>query len=129
MVDKIKIGEYIRTKKGIIAKVCAYQELRFYDENRVGAIFYSFYTDKGEIADVDVSKHKIDIMDLIEVGDVLKLKDEEEDFVFCVGIARENETLTYQELIDKIKSSEVKLLSIVTKEQFNEVEYEVETTK
>ena len=68
MENKIEIGEYIRTKTGIIAKVVGYQELKVYD-NEENAIFYSFDTDKGSIADVDVLKHSANIIDVIEVGD------------------------------------------------------------
>jgi len=54
---KIKIGEWVRTKKGLIAKVCAYQDLKIYDNEGKKSIFYSFDTDKGTVADIEIAKH------------------------------------------------------------------------
>lgn len=107
----IKVGEYFRTKNGEIAKVLGDEENRITTEN------YEIYF-KEEIVD-----HSFNIIDLIEVGDILKIK--EDNSIFCVGLEKDEETITYQEIIDKIKNNEIKLLSIVTKEQFKTVGYEV----
>lgn len=63
---EIQIGEYVRTKKGVIAKVCAYQDLTTYDDKNISATFHSFDTEKGSIADVEIEKHSFNITDLIE---------------------------------------------------------------
>ena len=68
MKDKeIQIGEYVRSKKGLIAKVCAYQDLTTYDDKNISVTFHSFDTEKCSIADVEIAKHSFNIIDLIEV--------------------------------------------------------------
>ena len=56
-MEEIQVGEYARTKKGLIAKLCAYQDLTTYDNNNISVTFHSFDTDKGAIADIEVKNH------------------------------------------------------------------------
>lgn len=124
---KIKVNDYIRTKKGSIAKICAYQDLKTYDENNIGVTFHSFDTDKGTIADIEVLKHSSNIIDLIEVGDYVNgyriyginnIKDSTNK-AFTVFLKNNNKVLRFWNK-DDIKS-------IVTKEMFKSVEYRMET--
>lgn len=66
-MSEIEIGEYVRTKKELIAKVCAYQDLTTYDDKEISVTFHSFDTDKGTIADIEVSNHNKNIKDLIKI--------------------------------------------------------------
>lgn len=127
MEDKIEIDEFIRTKKGLIAKVCAYQDLTTYDDKGISVTFHSFDTDKGKIADIEVAKHSKDLVDLIEIGDVLKLK--EDNSAYYIGLEKDEITITYQEIIDAIKESRTELVSIVTKEKLKEMEYKLQENK
>lgn len=70
-MEEIKINDYIRTKKGTIAKVLAYQDLTTYDDKRISVTFHSFDTDKGAIADVEIEKHSKNIKELVEAGDIV----------------------------------------------------------
>lgn len=127
MEDKIEIDEFIRTKKGLIAKVCAYQDLTTYDDKGVSVTFHSFDTDKGRVADIEVAKHSKNIVDLIEIGDVLQLK--EDNSAYYIGLEKGEITITYQEIIDAIKKNETELVSIITKEKLKEMEYKVQGDK
>lgn len=123
-MEEIKIGEYIRTKKGLIAKVCAYQDLTTYDKENISVTFHSFDTDKGSIANVEIANHKENILDLIEAGDVLKI--EEDNEICYIGLDKDTTTVTYQDIIDSIKNKEVKLLEILTHEQYQGNSYKLE---
>ena len=69
-------------------------------------------------------KHSPNIIDLIEVGDILEI--EEDSIRGCMGWDKETTTLSYKDMIEDIKKGDVKLLGIVTHQQFNSIKYEVE---
>ena len=114
MEDKIEVGEYVRTDNGIIGE---------YYQDRLEFDFIE--TDKETIGfdiEKDIVKHSKNIIDLIEVGDYVnghkiimdleqskKHYNSKDNFVTAVGY-------TFEE-------NEIK--SIVTKEQFESVEYKV----
>lgn len=70
-----------------------------------------------------VAKHSENILDLIEIGDILEI--EEDGIKGCMGWDKETTTLSYKDMIEDIKKGEVKLLGIVTHQQFNSIKYEV----
>lgn len=122
--EKIEIGEFIRTKKGLIAKVLAYQEFTTFDDKGTAVTFHSFDTDKGSVADVEVAKHDKDILKLIEYGDVLKI--EEDGEIAYIGLAGDSTKIcSYAEIKEAVSSNEVKLLAVITKEQIKSLEYEL----
>ncbi len=68
-MKKIKIGEYIRTKNGIIGKViallgkdCCYKNMNTYE---IDTIF-------GDVYEEDIEKHSNNIIDLIEIRRLCK---------------------------------------------------------
>ena len=60
-------------------------------------------------------------MDLITVGDVLKIK--EDDLIGYIGL--EEDELTYSEIKEGVKNKELIILKILTREQFEENSFEV----
>ena len=121
MENKIQVGEYVRTIDGIIDKV---------DRYSFGSCVYhcknGMCIDECETVGIPISNiktHSFNIMDLIEEGDILKLK--EKNTIIWLGIEKEDAQLNHKEIMHSIKNKEVELLSIVTKEQFKSVEYEV----
>ena len=126
---KIKVNDYIRTKKGSIAKICAYQDLKTYDENNIGVTFHSFDTDKGTIADIEVLKHSSNIIDLIEEGDIIVLKDGRKYEVLKMSWSKLKGRHIH--IINPLRLEGGKdifiddIKSIVTKEQFKSIEYEI----
>lgn len=61
---------------------------------------------------------------MIEVGDILEIK--ESGDITYVGLEKDTTTITYQEIIDGIKNKTVELLSILTKEMYQQNCYIVE---
>lgn len=117
--DEIKVGEYIRTINGNIYKVESLTTFVDSDIHIYVKEKFQVYFRLNEIA-----KHSRKITDLIEIGDVLKI--EEDDEIAYIGLERDTTTIAYQDIIDEIKNNKIKLLAIVTKEQFRQIEYKVE---
>ena len=105
-MEEIKVGEYVRTISGNIDKVDAL----------IGMIENTVHLEKHKWQDIkNIVKHSPNIIDLIEEDDI--------------GIMRYN-GLIFKKFITKddileLKFKNYELLEIVTKEQFNQVKYEV----
>lgn len=104
-MDKIKVGEYVRLKNGEIFKI---------DENTT-----NYYNSNKDYITNEITKHSKNIIDLIEKGDYvngLRVV----NFVLNngkkIGITVDSEFWAFD--ADEIKS-------IVTKEQFEGMEYKV----
>ena len=128
----IKIGEYVRTKKGIIAKVQAYQELKIYDEGDKQSIFISYETDRGTIADIEIKNHSLNIIDLIQVGDLIQLRGAEKLKYEVLKISYSDSKGKHIHIINPFRTEGGKdifiedISSIVTEEQFQNSEYKLE---
>lgn len=127
-MEDIKIGEYIRTKKGTIAKVLAYQDLTTYNDKGTSVTFHSFDTDKGAIADVETEKHSKNIKDLIEAGDFINGMqvdefDDEEGTVLGIPVYEDGlfNTLNFYIPIESIN-----IKTILTREKFESECFKVE---
>ena len=120
---EIQIGEYVRTNKGLIRKVkTIYSGERQYSrttETRINA------TIKLE----NIVKHSFNIIDLIEVGDYVN-GEYICDITECLNENGKREKavvineMGYNEYAESLFNKDIK--SIVTKEQFKQVEYKVE---
>lgn len=119
----MKVGDYIRTYEGIIGKI--------YEEDDIGengvCIDTTFFDDYAEETNFvkykDIKKHSAKIIDLIEIGDYVndyKVSDKEGTLLVTnvKGIDRSYYHIPISQYGDGIKS-------IVTKEQFSSVSYEV----
>lgn len=125
MGNKIEVGEYIRTYDGIIGKVKRI-ELDEIDKSLKWYVFDKKRYDMNIVDEVYINKpyiksHSFNIIDLIEEGDFIKIKDEYFEDVYLI--------LDTESWLNRVKREMLndyfKLVSIVTKEQFKIVEYEV----
>ena len=138
MKDKIEVGDYIRTKDGIIGKVLEDEDI-VEDGVYIDTTFLNDYADETNFVKYeDIKKHSFNIIDLIEEGDYVNgflidyiNLDCKVPFLRSERPYREA-TTWYKDLIEKgkdynmclhFKQEDIK--SIVTKEQFKIVEYEV----
>ena len=121
--EKIKVGEYVRTDKGEIAKVTsvakeALKEILGANEYRnVGFCNTEPYV-YGNIV-----KHSKQLIDLIENKDILKVKINKE--IIFMGIDENTSDIRYEELIKNIKNRDYELLEILTHQQFEANCYKV----
>ena len=111
----MKVGDYVRTKDFGISRVKYFENDEPILENGFTALQSSGYI---------VSSN---IIDLIEVGDVLVVKDFVDEtcmiFTDIYFIQNEQELINIKSDLEKNKNK--KLYSIVTSEQFSQMEYKV----
>lgn len=105
---KIEVGDYVRDKDGEIHKI-----IEINNPNDELWTYYKFENNMGNYKET-IIKHSKNIIDLIEVGDYVN---------------GEYITDKWETRISSIKSnfSEEDIKSIVTHEQFENIEYKVET--
>lgn len=127
-MEEIKIGEYIRTKKGTIAKVLAYHDLITYNDKGTSVTFHSLDTIKGAIADVDIAKHSKNIKELVQAGDIVvyKIKGLEHYNVDIVKEYTEARTLKTELRIGLYSLEQINILKILTEEKFESECFKVE---
>ena len=114
---EIKVGDYVRTTTGEIAKI-EYKNQEYYETDRMVYKFNEF-----NLYAENITKHSHNIIDLIEVGDYVngyKVIDIVKGFKVIIDkLELDTTTGTYQNIgIKDIKT-------IVTREQFAGMEYKV----
>ena len=120
--EEIKVGEYIRTKSGNIGKVLDITNVTMQKRKKYlikWNISKAYY-----ITATTIVKHSPNIIDLIEVGDYV-------NGIKIISIIEQADIKKHIELCGfdndylNIKFDEIDIKDIVTKEQFNQVKYEV----
>ena len=111
-MEEIKVGEYVRTRDGRIFKVKQINEGYLIEDIEYGGL--------GCFIEYAV-KHSFNIIDLIEVEDIVKVKDHDWIRVFNI-----DDKITLKSFIEDCEENNWTLMSIVTKEQFQSVEYRLE---
>lgn len=109
----MEVGEYARTKNGIIDKV-------------INSNFYmSIYVEceKGLYLIENIVKHSKQLIDLIENKDILKVRIDKTIMFF--GIDESTSDTKYKEIIKSIENGECELLEILTHQQFEANCYKV----
>ncbi len=139
---ELKEGMYVRTKRGLIAKYIGFEkdeeENEYSKYNFNGKIYwyYEYYNDYvyeedfEEWFEASVIKISNNIIDLIEVGDILEINNEKYEVIYDksyekLGIlipSREELSIRHSALEYVFKKYKV---SIVTKEQFSQMEYKI----
>lgn len=116
-MEDVKIGEYVRTKKGQIDKFEKYNENRII----VKCKRRNYWAE-------DIVKHSKNIIDLIDVGDILryKLKGLKSEYITVVKKYHDSRSNEEWLIIDGYKLEKVEILEILTKEQYERNCYKVE---
>ena len=129
---ELKKGQFVRTNKGVIQKIKTLNTIRI-STYHVRRAYMKRYGPKnvpgfrtlinGHIDKVDIIKSSKKELELVEMGDVLRLAnaDSNTEFLWLV----ENEDLLREVIID-IYAGELKLLGVITKERLNEIELKTE---
>ena len=112
----MEVGEYVRTRIGIIDKVVKVNK----GKNKP-FVYYDYTCEKRNYDEEAIVKHSKNIIDLIEVGDYVNEKrindiEKFDNGTIYIKHSEHDYICDYQQ--EKIKS-------IVTKEQFKSIEYEV----
>ncbi len=128
-MEEIKVGEWVRTKEGYIAKVIEIDNSYVFSEDTL-----SKQTDIGIPCDYEaicnIVKHGYNIKNLIEEGDIVEYK------VLLNGVKlgrvrKYTDARSHKEYlgIDGFKIEKLEISSIMTKEQFNNGKYNVGNTE
>lgn len=118
-MEEIKVGEYIRDR-GEILKIEIFEKLAYYNNERVLVKFKEYAgSNTYLLKEIEEWKHSPNIIDLIEVGDIVEIFDVlHNDIIFI-----------WDEEILKVLRKDIEngigIKSIVTKEQFESMKYEV----
>lgn len=117
-MENIEVGEYVRTKEGTIDIVRKYDDkLKFYwCQNGLNIDIRNQIATHLE----DVVNHSKNIIDLIDVGDILKIKISEEwvekqDTIKFVVVGQ---TYTITEIKECLENGLFKIIQILTKESY-----------
>ena len=124
----MKVGDYVRTKKGIAKIIDRINDpTNYFDKFWVCDRYLELNDDTEYIHEQDVVKSSPNIIDLIEVGDILVIKDfvDEACMIFTDIYLIQNEEQLLHIKNDLEKNKNKMLYSIVTKEMFSSIEYEV----
>lgn len=128
----MKVGDYVRTKNKApfepsqIAKITDMKKDEGYKNQYFITLDHNLPTTYNfHIYSEDVIKSSSNIIDLIEVGDVLVVKDfaDEACMIFTDIYLIQNEQQLINIKSDLEKNKNKKLYSIVTSEQFSQMEY------
>ena len=130
---EIKVGEYVRTTKGYISKINDIDNFIWFDSKITCISGIPKYELSEEEFNILVKKHSPNIIDLIEIGDYVNgcliVEINRDQFIkgqtnlWTNMIISEGEPFPNEYYKAKILEKDIK--SIVTKEQFEEMEYKV----
>lgn len=137
IMEEIKIGEYIRTKIGTIKKIIkidehlvtvghGMQDWHYYCKfDKGNKLFAETYEELQQKLQEVIKTHSFNLIDLIEVGDFVNEKK-----ITCITSYQGEKELVYEEntgggICCYIRLKDIK--SIVTKEQFENMEYRIES--
>ena len=133
-MEEIKFGEFVRTIDGYIRKVTQVNEKGSYECLCWGAYLVDEkYKNSVGISAKKIAKHSFNIIDLIEVGDYVNgcliVEINKDPFITNQTNLWTNMLLSYGEPFSneyyKLKILEKDIKSIVTREQFENIEYKV----
>lgn len=122
MKEEIKVGDYIRTHSGSIVKI-------------ITGLKYDYWADNGMCyteTENAIKDYSSNIIDLIEVGDVIQLNGTKELKYEVLRISYSDKKGKHIHIINPFRTEGGKdifiedIKSIVTKEQFKEIEYKVQ---
>lgn len=122
MEDVIEAGEYVRTESGHIARLLEKTEYYYYFDDVVKESFGKQWILSS--ANNEIKKHSKQLIDLIEIGDILELREYVDYFKKSekIGISDIDMLIDIKEAI---KDKKIEVLSILTKESYKANCYKV----
>jgi len=126
-MDKIEIGEYVRTKNNGIKRIDTIFENK--TVNKYGYECGSDWDGKwySYIKTTDIVKHSKNIIDLIEYGDIVEYIDDLEDNNEYIKSFIVTKTELQLKAFKEYLKSYCKIISILTKQQYEQNCYVVES--
>ena len=122
MKDKLEPNMYVRTKWGYICKIININDYR--EPNMKYGIEANYLRDIMFIGDNDIAKASYNIIDILEVGDIISLYEDIDNYKkeYIIGIP---DLITLDKIKDKIENGNIRLIGVLNKEQFEQMAYKV----
>ena len=120
MKDKLEVGQFVRTKDGYISQYKYYDTTNAYMEKLL-----CIPLNNGTFANIeDIVKASYNIIDILEVGDITSFYEDIDNYKkqYVIGIP---DLITLDEIKDKITNDNIRLVSILTKQEMEQMEYKV----
>lgn len=117
---KLEVGQFVRTKDGYISQYKYYDTTNAYMEKLL-----CIPLSNGTFANIeDIVKASYNIIDLIEVGDIISFHEDIDNYKkqYVIGIP---DLITLDEIKDKITNDNIRLVSILTKQEMEQMAYKV----
>ncbi len=120
---KLEVGQFARLKSGYICKIINVNDFR--EPNMKYGVEANYLKDVMFIGDDDVAKASYNIIDILEVGDVISFYEDIDNFKkqYVIGIP---DLITLDKIKDQITNDNTRLVSILTKEEMEQMAYKVE---
>ena len=115
---KLEVGQFARLKSGYICKIININDFR--EPNMKYGVEANYLKDIMFIGDDDVVKASYSIIDILEVGDIISFYEDIDNYKkqYVIGIP---DLITLDNIKDKITNDNIRLVSILTKEQIKKV--------
>ena len=119
---KLEVGQFARLKSGYICKIININDFR--EPNMKYGVEANYLKDVMFIGDDDIVKASYNIIDLIEVGDIISFYEDIDNYKkqYVIGIP---DLITLDKIKDKITNDNIRLVSILTKQEMEQMEYKV----
>ena len=120
---KLEVGQFARLKSGYICKIINVNDFR--EPNMKYGVEANYLKDVMFIGDDDVAKASYNIIDILEVGDVISFYEDIDNFKkqYVIGIP---DLITLDKIKDQITNDNTRLVSILTKEEMEQMAYKVD---
>lgn len=119
---ELEVGQFARLKSGYICKIININDFR--EPNIKYGVEANYLKDVMFIGDDDVVKSSYNIIDILEVGDIISFYEDIDNYKkqYVIGIP---DLITLDNIKDKITNDDIRLVSILTKEQMEQMAYKV----
>ena len=130
-MEEIEVGEYVRTRDGEIGKL---HKITIEPEVDIGIeimpeVTAYWLNQHTYVEKKDIVKHSKNIIDLIEVGDILRIKVQFHHKikpVYMLEEIKDKKTSTWKNILEQIDLCHYEIIEILTKEQMKANCYKVE---
>ena len=119
---ELEVGQFARLKSGYICKIININDYR--EPNMKYGVGANYLKDVMFIGGDDIVKASYNIIDLIEVGDIISFYEDIDNYKkqYVIGIP---DLITLDEIKDKITNDNIRLVSILTKQEMEQMAYKV----
>ena len=118
-----EVGMYVRYKPLLSSKYVKINKIKEIEEKE--NCLHIWLEDKDLITEKYLIKASYNIIDILEVGDIISFYEDIDNYKkqYVIGIP---DLITLDNIKDKITNDDIRLVSILTKEQMEQMAYEVE---